>query len=257
MFSLSVPVRVLDSIIIMTDLTKQIRDIGLAENDIVMIHSSYKSLGVGHPEEFIEAVLEVLGEGGTLLMPGLSYLQVPSNIHDTNATPTCVGYLSEYFRTRPGTLRSIHPTHSVCGTGSRVHELLDAHLEDNTPCGANSPFNKLFYRQGKVLMVGCGLEPNTSMHAVEEYVQPPYLFGPAKVYRITDAQGNTFEKTYIPHNFKGYAQRYDRVEEILGNDGLKTGPIGNATAHLLQSRILFERALEKLRLDPLFFVDRE
>jgi aminoglycoside 3-N-acetyltransferase len=188
-------------------------------------------------------------------MPGLSYLQVPHILHDTNTTPTCVGYLTEYFRTRPGTLRSLHPTHSVCGVGYRVHEMLDSHQKDSTPCGPNSPFNKLFYVHGKILMVGCGLRPNTSMHAVEEYVRPPYLFGAPTVYTITDAQGNTFEKTYTRHNFKGYIQRYDRVEIILGDDGLKTGRIGNADSYLLDCECLLPKALEKLRQDPFYFVD--
>ena len=240
----------------MTLLTDQLRAIGLRRNDIVLIHSSYKSLGIPHPEDFILAVLEVIGDQGTLLMPALSYLQIPANVHNTNTTPTCVGYLTEYFRKRPGTLRSLHPTHSVCGIGYQVHALLDSHKEDTTPCGQNSPFNKLFYQKGKILMVGCGLKPNTSMHAVEEYAHPPYLFGPPTVYTITDAQGKTFEKTYTRHNFKGYDQRYDRVNGILRDQGLKTGLIGKATSHLIACEILFEKALEKLRQNPLYFVDQ-
>jgi aminoglycoside 3-N-acetyltransferase len=239
----------------MSILNDQIRAIGLAKNDCVVIHSSFKSLGIADPELFIQAVLEVIGEQGTLLMPGLSYMQVPPHVHNSTTTPTCVGFLSEYFRKRPGTLRSIHPTHSVCAVGCQAHELLDAHIDDHTPCGPNSPFNKLFYQHGKILMVGCGLKPNTSMHAIEEYAQPEYLFGSPKVYTITDAEGNTFDKTYIPHNFIGYEQRYDRVQEILGEAGLKTGGIGKATAHLIQCEILLAKALEKLRQNPLYFVD--
>jgi aminoglycoside 3-N-acetyltransferase len=239
----------------MPGLTEQIRAIGLKRNDIVVIHSSFKSLGVAHPESFILAVLEVIGDQGTLLMPGLSYLQIPPHIHNTNTTPTSVGFLSEYFRKRPGTLRSIHPTHSVCGVGDQAHALLDAHKGDRTPCGQNSPFNKLLKMKGKILMVGCGLKPNTTMHAIEEYVQPPYLFGAPIPYTITDDQGNTYDKIYTPHNFKGTVQRYDRVQELLGEGGLRTGMIGNATAHLLDGEILFEHALQKLHENPLYFVD--
>jgi|SRR6185436_16546932 len=189
------------------------------------------------------------------LMPGLSYQQAPPTIHNTNTTPACVGFLSDYFRKRAGTVRSLHPTHSVCGVGYQVPELLDPHRDDHTPCGPHSPFNKLFYRGGKILMVGCGLKPNTSMHAIEEYVQPPYLFGAPLDYTITDAQGHTFNKTYLPHNFKGYAQRYDRVQETLGNEGLQTGVMGKAHVYLLNCEILFEKALAALRKNPLHYVD--
>jgi aminoglycoside 3-N-acetyltransferase len=241
----------------MRELIEQIRCIGLRSNDTVIVHSSFKSIGITNPEIFILALLEVLTDDGTLLMPGLSYQQNPHNIHDVIKTPTCVGFLSEYFRNRQGTVRSIHPTHSVCGIGSTVKQLFDTHIYDSTPCGHNSPFNKLFYQKGKILMVGCGLKPNTSMHAIEEYVQPPYLYGSPKLYTITDTYGNTFNKTYITHNFKGYVQRYDRVINILGADGLKTGSIGNATVYLLDSEILFERSLEVLRRNPFYFVDSD
>lgn len=239
----------------MRDLVEQIQNSGLKDGDTVLVHSSFKSLGIPDPEEFILAMLEVLGDYGTLLMPSLSYQQNPPNIHHTNTTPSCVGFLSEFFRKRVGTVRSQHPTHSVCGIGYKMHELLDMHSCDSTPCGHHSPFNKLFYRGGKILMIGCGLKPNTSMHAIEEYVQPPYLFGAPMEYTITDAQGRTFNKTYLPHDFRGYAQRYDRVQESLGDEGLRNGVIGKAQVNLLNCEILFEKALAALRRNPLHYVD--
>ncbi|MRR31568.1 AAC(3) family N-acetyltransferase, partial [bacterium] len=209
------------------------------------------------PEDFILTLLEVLSGEGTLLMPALSDEQNPPHVHNNRSTPSNVGYLAEYFRRRPGTLRSLHPTHSVCGLGRLARDLLEAHALDTTPCGPNSPFNQLFGRHGKILMVGCGLEPNTSMHAIEEYAPPPYLFGPPMVYSLTDASGFTYERTYTPHDFEGYTQRYDRVLALLGAEGLTKGLIGKAETYLIRSEILFDRVLEMLRKDPLYFVERD
>ncbi len=242
---------------IMIKMIEQLQKLGIQSNDTVIVHASFKSLGIDDPEDFILALIEVLGESGTLLMPALSFEQNPPNRHNTKTTPSNVGYLSEYFRTKAGTLRSLHPTHSVCGCGGHARELLEAHAQDITPCGPNSPFNQLISRQGKILMVGCGLEPNTLMHAIEEYAPPPYLFGPPMTYTITDAQGNTFDKSYTPHDFEGYTQRYDRVQGVLGEEGLKTGVIGAANSYLLNSEILFERVLTMLKKDPFYFVDRD
>ena len=239
----------------MGDMAEQIRRSGIKRGDTVLVHSSFRSLGISDPEEFLLAMLEVLGEYGTLLMPSLSYRQDPPHHHSTNTTPSCVGFLSEYFRTRAGTIRSQNPTHSVCGIGYQAHELLGTHGYDSTPCGHHSPFNKLFHRGGKILMIGCGLKPNTSMHAIEEYVQPPYLFGVPTEYTITDTQGRTFSKTYLPHNFAGFVQRYDRVRDTLGDEGLRTGVIGKAQMNLLDCETLFEKALAALRRDPLYYVD--
>jgi aminoglycoside 3-N-acetyltransferase len=238
-------------------LVKQLHEIGLEHGGVVMVHSSFKSMGIGDPETIILALLQALGPSGTLLMPALSYTQNPPNIHDTNRTPSCVGFLSEYFRCRPGTLRSLHPTHSACGVGKQAHEWLDDHILDHTPCGSHSPFNKLLHHQGKILMIGCGLKPNTTMHAIEEYIQPAYLFGTPQTYTVTDSQGKTFEKVYIPHHFMdGKAvQRYDRVEGILDGKVLSSGKVGNARTFLIQAETLYKAALACMQVNPFYFVD--
>ena len=108
-------------------------------------------------------------------------------------------------------------------------------------------------------MIGCGLEPNTTMHAIEEYIQPAYLFNSPQTYTITDSQRRTFEKVYIPHHFyRGRAvQRYDRVEGILNEAALSSGILGNAKAYLIQAEPLFQAALECMRSDPLYFIELE
>jgi aminoglycoside 3-N-acetyltransferase len=221
-----------------------------------MVHSSFKALGIADPESIIQALLDVIGRQGTLLMPALSYLQQPRWMHDTRTTPSCVGFLSEYFRTRSGTRRSLHPTHSVCAVGADVGDWLDDHLLDSTPCGEHSPFHKLLQRQGKILMLGCGLKPNTTMHAIEELVVPPYVFGEPVVYTITDSSGHVFTKTYTPHNFTGVRQRYERVAAILDGEHLRSGSVGHAASFLIDAAALCAQALACLRRDPFHFVDR-
>jgi len=244
----------------MTDLASlahDLRAIGLRPRDIVLVHSSYRSLGIDHPETLIQALIQVIDDTGTLLLPALSYLQTPPTIHNTLTTPSCVGFLAEHFRTRPGTRRSLHPTHSVCGIGARVGELLGNHGDDTTPCGPHSPFHKLSHCGGKILMLGCGLRPNTTMHAIEEYTQPPYLFGEPLTYTLTDAAGITFEKTYTPHHFVGFVQRYDRVAALLDNRQLVPGHVGMASAYLIDAQALCQQALVQLNHDPYFFVEQD
>jgi len=241
----------------LSDLIDGLQALGLCHGDTVMVHSAYTALGISDPELIIQALCQVLGDTGTLLMPGLSYAQQPPTVHDTRTTPTCVGFLSEYMRTRPGTQRSLHPTHSVCGIGARIPELLDSHLADRTPRGPHSPFNKLFHMDGgKILMLGCTLGPNTSMHAVEEYVVPPYLFGQPVTYHITDANGQIYAAIYTAHDFAGVEQRYDRVGLILSEPALRDGMVGKAHSYLIDAPTLLKEALVHLRHDPYFFVDR-
>lgn len=236
-------------------LTQQLGSLGVRTGDLLMVHSSYKTLELSHPEIIVQALLQAVGEKGTLMMPALTYLQQPSHMHDTRTTPSCVGYLTEYFRTRPGTLRSLHPTHSVCAVGPAAEEVLEFHILDKTPCGPNSPFNYLLHYNGKILMLGCGLTANTSMHAIEEYVRPPYLLSTPKVYTITDSAGDTFRKAYYPHKFWDLHQRYDRINEFMTAPALRTGKVGAADCHLIEAGPLFEAVLGKLKEDPFYFVE--
>lgn len=238
-------------------LHSQLQALGLQEGDIVLVHSSFKSLGISDPEEIIGALLDTLGPQGTLLMPALTYNQEPRHIHDTRNTPTCVGFLTEYFRKRPGVQRSLHPTHSVCAIGAQMEAMLQDHPKDTTPCGSHSPFNRLIEKRGKILMIGCGLRPNTTMHAIEEYVRPPYLFGPEREYHLTDRDGSVFRKTYTRHGFAGYQQRYDRVEGLLTDSELRRGEVGKAFCYLIEAQALHRCGVQQMQQAPFYFVEAD
>lgn len=236
-----------------------LNDLGVQAGDSLMVHSSFKSLGPvpGGIETLVQGLLRAVGPDGTLLMPALSWDLRPPKIFDVRSTCSIVGAIPEYFRTRPGTLRSIHPTHSVCAVGRRAQELLDGHRADSTPCGPHSPFARLSQEGGKILMLGCGLRPNTTMHALEECIQPPYLLGPSVVFTMADATGATCQKEYRTHNFKGYKQRYDRVEQLPGADVfLRRGRVLQAEAFLIDTPGLRRAVIPMLQKQPLFFVDR-
>lgn len=233
--------------------------LGVQSGDAVLMHSSFKSLGAvpGGIETLVLGLLQAVGPGGAALMPALSYLQEPRQVHDARNTSACVGAVPEYFRLRPGTRRSLHPTHSVCGVGAGAEALLAGHEKDSTPCGPNSPFRKLMDAGGKVILLGCGLKPNTTMHAIEEYVEPPYLFGPEREYEITDLEGRRFTKTYRTHGFAGWAQRYDRVALLPETGFMRRGKVLEADTYVLNGDGLRRAAVERLRQEPFFFVERQ
>jgi len=233
---------------------------GLRRGGVALVHSSLKSLGrvPGGPETVIRGLLDALGPRGTLLLPALSYKFVDAEhpVFDVLRTPSCIGAVAEYFRTRPGTVRSVHPTHSVCGVGLEAREMLRDHVRDDTPCGSHSPFRALRDRGGQILFLGCGMRPNTSMHGVEELAGPPYLFGETITYRVILDDGREVVFPCRRHGFRGWSQRYDRVADLLAGDELRTGKVLEAMVHILESRPMWEKAFAALRQDPLFFVEK-
>jgi len=233
--------------------------LGLRPGGVVLVHSSLKSLGhvEGGPQSVIEGLLLALGPAGTLLLPALSYASVgPAQpLFDVRHTPCCVGAIPEYFRRRAGVRRSLHPTHSVCGLGPRAAEMLNEHHLDDTPCGAHSPFRRLRDAGGQILMLGCGLMPNTSMHGVEELALPPYLFGPVVHYRLIRADGTEIAYACRSHDFRGFRQRYDRLAEVLDGRSLRVGGVLKGTAHLIEAVPMWREALAAIRGNPLYFVE--
>ncbi|MBE2237867.1 MAG: AAC(3) family N-acetyltransferase [Caldilineaceae bacterium] len=232
---------------------------GVQRGDVLLVHASLRALGPvpGGAATVIAGLRAALGADGALLMPALSYAAVtPGHPHfDLALTPSNVGVIAETFRRQPGVLRSLHPTHSVCGQGAAAEMLLASHAVDHTPCGPHSPFHCLPQHHGKILMLGCGLRPNTSFHAIEELVEPPYLFGAPIDYTLVDGDGRRIVKRYITHNFAGVHQRYDRIGLLLQAPDLRVGRVLGATVHLLDAAAMWQAALSALQREALAFVE--
>lgn len=249
-------------------IAEDLRCSGSGRGDIVLVHSSLSSMGYvpGGPETVVRGLLEALGSEGTLLMPALSFnlarLAAPGfyPLFDYKNTSSVAGKITEHFRTRPGTLRSLHPTHSVCGVGPLAERILGEHQLDCTPCGEHSPYRKLYDVNGKLLFLGCGLKPNTSMHAVEELAEAPYLFDEMATYRVLLPDGREILMHSRKHGFisRGLVQRYDRLALLLeGSAALKTGRVLQATLHIVEAVPMWDKAVAMIKQDPYFFVDKE
>ncbi len=246
----------------MTEIARKIASdaekLGVRKGDTLLVHSSLRSLGGVTAKEVIDGLLNALGEEGTLVLPALSYMHCnPSNrVFDYNSTPSNVGYLPEYFRTSvSGVKRSLNPTHSCCAVGKNADYIVSGHILDSTPCGENSPFRRVCELGGKILFIGCGMNPNTSMHAVEELSEPDYLFGDEFEYELTDENGKTVKAPCRAHNFKNVIQRYDRLADLLDGDELSVGNILSAECHLVSTAAMWKKADAKYREDPHYFID--
>ncbi|MDL2287068.1 AAC(3) family N-acetyltransferase [Eubacteriales bacterium OttesenSCG-928-G02] len=242
------------------NISKQLEALNIKKGDIVLIHSSFSSLGKVDAKEFIEAIIAHLGDKGTLVFPALSYMNcTEENPHfDYYNTKTCVGYLPEFFRTQiDGVVRSMHPTHSCTAFGYKADEITKHHHLDSTPVGENSPFRKVMENGGKLLFIGCTSTPNTSMHGVEEFVEPDYLYGAELEYTLTNADKTEYTKSYRRHGFKNTVQRYERIERLLNENEMKKGKLLEADCVALDAKAVWHKALCQLKTDIHFFVDIE
>jgi aminoglycoside 3-N-acetyltransferase len=94
------------------------------------------------------------------------------------------------------------------------------------------------------------------MHGIEELVEPPYLFGPKMPYQLVFPDGYRVHKVYRTHGFMGWAQRYDRVAHVLDEEDLRQGTVLDAEVYVIKTEALWRKAMEALRHDPLYFVEK-
>jgi len=132
---------------------------GVPRDGVLVVHSAIAPLSRRglRAEAIIEALIDYMRDGN-LFMPTMTWRTVtPEQPHwDEIETPSHTGVLTEIFRTRYASGRSIHPTHSVAGLGPAAPLLLSRHHIDNTPVSANSPYGLMRDYEAYVLMIGVG-----------------------------------------------------------------------------------------------------
>jgi aminoglycoside 3-N-acetyltransferase len=170
-------------------LTSQFHSLGVKPNDILLVHSSLSSLGWvnGGAEAVVLALLDVLGETGTLVIPTQSSdnsdpanwqhppvpeewkatireTMLPYNPRTTGTRK--MGVIAETVRTWPSAVRSMHPQTSFTAVGPKAEELMDGHALD-CALGERSPLKKLEEANARVLLLGVGFDKCTAFHLAE------------------------------------------------------------------------------------------
>ena len=173
-------------------LRQDLANIGVEPERTLIVHSSLRSIGwvVGGAPIVVRALLHVVGEKGTLAMPSatphcsdpakwpgpkvpeswLDEVRAHVPVFDLETTPTAMGAIPECFRTWPGTMRSNHPLESVCARGPLAHEITKEHPLAFSE-GPGSPFEKLYERDSRVLLLGVGFNRCTALHFAESLVE--------------------------------------------------------------------------------------
>jgi aminoglycoside 3-N-acetyltransferase len=175
-----------------TSLGSELKKLGVKEGMVLIVHSSLSSLGwvCGGSVAVVQALMDVLGEKGTLVMPtqtadnsdpaGWGNPPVPEAwwetireempAYNTKITPTRgMGKIVEAFRTFPGVKRSPHPMYSFAAWGKEADFIIeDQQLEQGF--GPSSPLERIYQLGGYVLLIGVGHDNNTSLHYAEHAV---------------------------------------------------------------------------------------
>ncbi|KEO82287.1 aminoglycoside N(3)-acetyltransferase [Tumebacillus flagellatus] len=231
-------------------LADDLRKLGLRAGMTVITHTSMSQFGwvCGGPVAVVQALMDVLTEEGTLVMPTQSAdLSDPSlwgnppvpeswwetiraamPAYDPVVTPTrSMGRVVEAFRTFPGVLRSRHPQVSFAAWGKHREQIIAGHSLDFA-FGEQSPLARMYELDAHVLLLGVGYGNATCLHLSElrapgaelQTQYAPVMEDGARVWKaMTDIHrdsdlfpeiGTAFEK----------------------NEPVRTGRVGSAEARL-------------------------
>lgn len=168
------------------DLVASLRSVGIAEGDVVMVHSAMDRFGAfrGTTSELLDALKRAVGASGTLLMPTIPFTGTAvdfirsGQVFDVRRTPSRVGLLTEMFRRSAGAVRSVHPTHPVAAWGRQALDLVEGHSRSNTPCGPDTPYGRLLGLDGKILLLGVSIDTFTFFHAIEAKLEDRMPYSP-------------------------------------------------------------------------------
>jgi aminoglycoside 3-N-acetyltransferase len=162
---------------------------------VLVVHSAFGILSRQgfRAETMCEVLLDYLADGN-LFMPTMTWRSMTAEnpFWDEIATPSHTGLLTEVFRTKYAVGRSIHPTHSVAGSGPAAPTLLSRHQVDTTPVSDNSPYGLMRDYDSYILMIGVGLETCTAIHLPEEIINVDLYVRPleeAELYQCRDRHG--------------------------------------------------------------------
>jgi aminoglycoside N3'-acetyltransferase len=174
------------------DLTRQLRDLGIASGNVVMVHASLRALGEVHggPREVAEALRAAVGPSGTLMafvswdrssydatLNGRDLSPADREAWPAFDPPTArpypgFGALNIFLADLPGSYRSAHPDACIWACGPAAPGLVSPH-HLGTGFGPGSPIERFLALDGKVLLLGAPPDAVTVLHYAEAVADIP------------------------------------------------------------------------------------
>jgi aminoglycoside 3-N-acetyltransferase len=235
-------------------LANQLRELGLASGNIVLVRVALKAIG---PVEggssatvLIEALLDVVGEDGTIF--GLSHTeagrrQVAPTF--TSETPAITGGFVSAMLGWHGAIRSSHPTNSMVGIGRDAVSLLEGHDETST-CFA--PMRRLIVADAKMVLIGCiDSSPGFStVHLVYEELglaTKSVVGGLDGAYYERGGERRWFSKRDVPGCSMGFGHLYPLYRE---RGVVSSAHVGDAASLLVGCRDAYAIERAAIEDDP-------
>ncbi len=236
-------------------IARDLSSIGLGKGDVIFFHSSLKSLGwvEGGPDAVIDAFLDVVGADGLVVVPTLTFTfakHAHAHAFDPRETPSRVGAISDRLWRRPNAHRSAHPTHCIAAIGTRAAELVEGHERTST-FGKDGPYGRYVAWGAKILFLGVSNRSNTTLHAVEDWLDMPYLQVEQALVKGPDGNPRVVEVTKSPSGDRDFYSKDSKVERLLEQSGIiRRGKVGAADSFWIPSQEMVDVVVKGIYEEP-------
>lgn len=243
--------------IYLEDFSEALRTAGLDRGDIVMIHSDISVFGKLASFDrnlifsaILDAVKDVVTEEGLLIMPTFTYSFCDNLPFDPEKTKSKVGALTEYFRTQPGVVRTVHPIFSFALWGTAKESFLSISKDS---FDTESLFGKFHRSRGKIVFLGAPFQSCTFLHYIEQMHGVPYRYMKPFDGVIRDSD-REYRDTY--HYFvRDLGRKRNTMDAtplekaLICNGSMKVVRLGNGRISLVTADQLYKETTDLLDRD--------
>jgi aminoglycoside 3-N-acetyltransferase len=210
------------------DLKEYLISLRIPKHSTVIIHSSLFKLGIieGGINSLMNCLKEVFDESYTIAVPAFTFKFATTRQWNYTDSKSETGILCEKVRSLDGSLRSIHPFHSIAAYGPNAEFLTNSICDSSF--GTDSAFEKLYKLNAFNMSLGSEFVGGaTFCHYTEELLRVPYRFYKYFPGEVRGRYNEIIDKTFnmfvrqIEEKFE-YINRWDIFwEDVLKHSLVK------------------------------------
>ena len=234
-----------NDVINLDDLSSFLKAIGIKNGTSLVIHSSYDSLKFMRilPRDVVNMLQSLVGHKGNIMMPANRVFDLNKKPIEYNVARNRIwsGALPNALFLNKESVKSRIPINSAVILGANASSFVADELTESneTPCGINSPWYKLYSMNGLVLGLGVDLVHNLTMtHLVEDtWVEdwPSNNWYDNVEYKLIDGE---LTRSIVIRQRKEYIGKYFYTEARLAYDLEKNNILKAYNFHGIKVQIL-------------------
>lgn len=234
------------------DIINAVKSLGVEKGDILIVHSSMDRLKAvdAVPNQYIDALLELVGQEGTLVFPAFphfrdqdKYKNGPEElyIYNPKKTPSWTGLLPNVFCRYSGVIRSECPFNPLAALGKHAQEMFSGELLDDLAHGKASAWAYCVDKRAKILYLGLNVtDADTIVHVAEDVMDeewPIHDWYEKKSFLVKRSTGDqvitircrrAFWHQYFTAQYSGRIIRKNGFIKERTVEGIPVGLIGDS-----------------------------